>query len=199
MSGPEDEKKREMFAKLERRGLFGEPRPMAMRPQLEAVLGGSAQISGQWVTVGQRWNESKVVEIGTDRVVLEDSDGKRHDVVMMFGEGGPGRMMGEMGRFSGTSGTAMARSDGMGPVNVERPGVGGPGMSFNIPDSILDRLTGPGGRYQGMSREQVMDQFRRMREGRGEGGGGRGGDRGGRGGDRGDRGGDRGDRAGDRR
>jgi hypothetical protein len=161
--GPEDEKKREMFAKLEKRALFGEPRPAPIQPQLEAVLGGSALINGQWLTVGGKMGDWTVVEVGTDRVAMKDADGKRRDFALMFGEGGgPGgpMRMGEMGRPGGegfSSGTLRVS----GPMTM--PSMGSGGMQ-DIPDSIFLRLTGPGGRFEGLNREQLQDRLRQMRD-----------------------------------
>jgi len=167
MGGPEDEKKREMFAKLEKRGLFGEPRPAAMQPQVEAILGDAALVSGQWLTVGGKMGEWKVVEIGTDKIAMEDATGKQQDFRVMLaaaggeGPGGPPRMMakGEMPGPPG-SGPDTAGTPGMALSVTISPGMGGPPR---IPDEIFRRLSGPGGRYEGMSREQMMERLRNMR------------------------------------
>ena len=166
MGGPEDEKKREMFAKLEKRGLFGEPRPAAMQPQVEAILGDAALVSGQWLTVGGKMGEWKVVEIGTDKIAMEDAAGKQQDFRVMLatggeGPGGPPRMVAK-GEMSGPpgSGPDTAGTPGMALSVTVSPGMGGPPK---IPDEIFRRLSGPGGRYEGMSREQMMERLRNMR------------------------------------
>jgi len=161
MGGPEDPKKRERFAKLEKRSLFGEPRPPVMQPQVEAVLGAAALVGGQWLTVGGKMGEWKVVEIGTDKIVMEDAAGKRQDfMVMPAGGGGEG------------GGPPMIRTETPGGPGgpggpMPPPGAGGPTISVSsssggmsaIPDEIFARLTGPGGRFEGMSREQLMERL----------------------------------------
>jgi len=159
-ASPEEEKKREMFAKLEKRALFGEPRPMPMQPYLEATLGISALVNGQWVKVGERVGEFRVLEVVTNKVVLEDGEGKRRDVAMIVSEGGP--------RGFGMPGMEGAAAVTGSPAQPGTTAMGGPTqVTLNLPDALLSRLTQPGGRFEGMNRDQIMEQFRRMREGGG--------------------------------
>lgn len=165
--GSEDPQKRELYAKLERRGLFGEPRPEVRFPQLDAILWGSALINGQWMKVGDRAGEYRVVDIQVSKVIVEDGDGKRTDVALMAAAGGGGGMPGMMPggfdamrssrgeRSSDSSSSDRSQSPSPAPTSQETP---------RIPDSIFERLTGRGGPFEGRSREDLMDRFRQMRE-----------------------------------
>jgi len=168
----EEEKKKEIYSRLEKRALFGEPRPQVIQPMVEAILGESALVNGQWLKVGGQMGDSKVVEIGTDKIVMENPAGKRQEYALMLTEGGggpPGMMpsmmrMGRSGDLRGERMTRMAES----PSGMKPPSVSSPGMEAvpQISDAIFQRLTEPGGPFQGESREQLAERWRRMRAAR---------------------------------
>ncbi len=163
----EEDKRREMFDKLEKRALFGEPRPQPVQPQLEAVFIDRAMINGQWVKVGERFHEWKVTEIGTDRVSLEDNEGNRRELAMHYGGEGGGGGFGPPSGFSrgfGPVGSGESRSGPMASI-ASSSAFTGPDNLPRIPDSVFERLTGPGGPFAGMSREQLIERWRRLREG----------------------------------
>lgn len=181
---PEDPKKKEMFDKLAKRALFGGSRPAGPRePQLAAILGDSALINGKWLKVGEKFGESKVLEIATNKIVIEGPEGKRRELMVVAAGGSPGRPPSAAGarRPSGEEGgPPSAPPPGAMAPRGEGPRRGMMGMG-EIPDAIFQRLTGPGGPFEGASREELRERMgERMRERR-ERMGGRGGDRGRRG------------------
>ncbi|MCX8036840.1 MAG: hypothetical protein N3D11_07270 [Candidatus Sumerlaeia bacterium] len=166
----EEDKRREMLDKLEKRALFGEPRPQPVQPQLEAVFIDRAMISGQWVKVGERFHEWKVAEIGTDRVSLEDNEGNRRELTMHYGDEGGGGGLGPPSSFSRGFGTmgggGESRGGPVASLSPSSPFMGPDGLP-RIPDSVFERLTGPGGPFPGMTREQLLERWRQLREGGG--------------------------------
>ena len=179
--GKQDDAQKAKFEKLTQRGLFGAKPPPPQQANLEAILGNSALVDGQWVTVGGRVREEKVVEIATHKIVLENAQGKRRDMLLIAG-GPAGGPSGRPGGPTPGGGTGAPGAEGPGgpgkavmSVEVKRAEMGGD-MS-QIPDFVFERLTGPGGRFEGMSREQLTERMREMREqrtregGRGGGGG----------------------------
>ncbi|MBM3334381.1 hypothetical protein FJY63_06945 [Candidatus Sumerlaeota bacterium] len=152
----EEKKKSEQIAQLEKRGLFGEPRPNPPQYNLEGILGNAALINGEWVTIGKRIGELKVAEIDITKVVLEDNEGNKRDLTLLPGEGGGGMSSSGFGRgFTGPAGSFSLKS------LMPPPGSGG---FPQIPDFIVDRLTRPGGLAAGMSREELMEQGRKFFE-----------------------------------
>jgi len=172
--GADDVKKREAFALLEKRALFGGSRPPGKRPpQLEAILGDAALVNGKWVKVGDRIGEEKIVEIATEKIVIEDAEGKRHEVVIKMEAPGLGppthpgpsprrgkSVEGQGGGEGGPNPAIEASSKGKRP-REERGGR----PPRHIPDWVFERLTRPGGRFEGKSREEIEQIFReRMRK-----------------------------------
>jgi hypothetical protein len=168
----DEDKKKEMFAKLEQRSLFGGQRPVVQEPQLEGVLGNKALVSGQWVEVGGKFNDWKVVSIDIDRVMLEDGGGQQKNLsfsgATAGGPSGAGPFAGSRpGSTGGAPGPPGASGSSGQPTTASPSGA----RSFSLgdlmnmsPDEQYQALTGPGGRFQGMSREN----FDRLREKFGE-------------------------------
>jgi len=167
---PEEAKRKELLTKLQQRALFGGQKPVAQQPQLEAVLGDSVLISGQWLKLGEKFGDKKLVEFAADRAVLEDDAGQRQEVTFP-GEagGGPGRPSGP-GRPGGPQ-TADSKTPPGAPGGPSSPKMtfGSDGMpTGDMRKLIIQRLTGPGGRFEGMSSEDLERRFQDMRGQRGD-------------------------------
>jgi len=87
---PEDAKKKERLAQLEQRALFGEPKPTVPQPRVEAIIGDSALINGQWLARGGKTGDYTVVDMETDKVTMTDREGRRHDFALVAGDGSGG-------------------------------------------------------------------------------------------------------------
>jgi len=119
---PEEAKRKERFAQLEQRALFGEPKPAVQRPRIEAILGNSALINGQWLSAGGKTDDYTVVSVEVGKVTMADREGRRHDFALEFGENDEG----PAGSDSQKRETAKTATDAA--------------RSFDVPDAILDAI-----------------------------------------------------------
>jgi hypothetical protein len=87
-SDPREKGRKEVVAKLERRRLFGEPPPAIHVPRIEAILGDSALIDGQWLARGGKTGDFTLVGIETNSVAMEDDEGNDRSFPLLFGSGG---------------------------------------------------------------------------------------------------------------
>lgn len=78
----ENPKEPSKYEALITRSPFGK-KPEKKKPPLAltAIMGDSALINGKWLGVGEKINDSEVVEIHGNKVVVE-KDGKRKDIIM---------------------------------------------------------------------------------------------------------------------
>ncbi|MCX8038059.1 MAG: hypothetical protein N3D11_13600 [Candidatus Sumerlaeia bacterium] len=117
----EDVGRTEQLVRLERRALFGEPRPSVHVPQVEAIFGNAAMLDGRWVERGGKAGEFTLVDLKPDRVVVADAEGDTRSLVMT----GP------------VQGLAMVRAPEPGKMS-SRGGGGGnfrSGGKLNLPDN----------------------------------------------------------------
>jgi hypothetical protein len=111
---PEEEKKKELFAKLERRALFGERKPTAPDPpRIQAIFGDMVLIGDHWLSVGETMSSYTVVQVDVNRVVLEDSEGERHGFGVISGELSAG-LLGTSRTSRGSVAQASSRDKGRG-------------------------------------------------------------------------------------
>lgn len=79
---PESDKKE--YAELKQGGLIGLPKPPSPPPQLTAIMGEVAIINNQEARVGENAGGMKIVEIQTNKVILE-KDGQRSELTVFSG------------------------------------------------------------------------------------------------------------------
>lgn len=86
---PWENEKKALLARLESRRLFGEARPVSHFPRIEAILGESALVDGQWLSYGAKVGELILRGMGTNSLAMEDSEGNLRRFSLLFGGEGP--------------------------------------------------------------------------------------------------------------